>query len=48
VVVFATIGPAGDAAEAYGTAIYDKIADVVTPGEKLPVSALPRGASGNE
>lgn len=47
VVVFATIGSEGNIAEAYGTAIYDKITDVVTPGEELPVAALPRGPSNN-
>ena len=47
VVVFATMGPEGDIAEAYGTTIYGAVADVVTPGDKLPVAAKPRGDSGN-
>lgn len=48
VVVYAAIGPGGNFAEAYGTAIYDKITDVVTPGEELPVAAVPRGQSNND
>lgn len=47
VVVYATIGSEGNIAQAYGTTIYDEITNVVTPGEKLPVAALPRGQSGN-
>ncbi len=48
VVVFATIGPDGDIATAYATGIYGEITNVVTPGEKLPFEAQPRGASGND
>lgn len=48
VVVFATIGPEGDIATAYATSIYGEITNVVTPGEKLPFEAQPRGASGND
>jgi D-alanyl-D-alanine carboxypeptidase len=48
VVVFATIGPDGDIATAYATGIYGEITNVVTPGEKLPFEAQPRGPSGDD
>jgi D-alanyl-D-alanine carboxypeptidase len=48
VVVFSTMGPQGDIADAYSTSIYDEITKVVTPGDMLPISALPRGPSGDK
>ena len=47
VAVFATMGPAGDIAVAYATDVYGAVADVVTPGQKLPFQSKPRGNGGN-
>jgi len=47
VAIFTTQGPQGDIAEAYATAIYEPLARYLTPRDVPPLSALPRGKSGN-
>jgi len=47
VAIFTTQGPQGDIAEAYATAIYEPLAKYLTPRDVPPLSALPRGQSGN-
>jgi hypothetical protein len=47
VAIFTTQGPQGDIAEAYATAIYEPLATYLTPRDVPPLSALPRGQSGN-
>jgi hypothetical protein len=48
VVVFTTQGPQGNIAEAYATAIYEPLAKYLAPEDVPPLSALPRGQSGNK
>jgi D-alanyl-D-alanine carboxypeptidase len=48
VAIFTTQGPQGDIAEAYATAIYEPLAKYLTPRDVPPLSALPRGQSGNQ